>query len=152
MSRVSCTRGMRLVVLLIVSVAVLPASIRAGSLSDPTRPAVRPSVSIAKLPGLPAPQWVLQSVLLSPSARSAIINGVLVPLGGRIGAAQLVEVHEDEAVLQVEGHRRSLRLFPAARKEVSRIGASPVIGNAVPRRIVQNAYVVSVVHRRRSDP
>ncbi|HEX6828748.1 MAG TPA: MSHA biogenesis protein MshK [Burkholderiales bacterium] len=81
-------------------------------LTDPTRPAdVRDSVAAG------APQGpVLQSVLISPVRRVAVIDGQTVPLGGRFGAATLVAVTETEVVLKEGNARRHLRLLPAVEK------------------------------------
>ena len=59
---------------------------------------------------------VLQSVIISPANRSAIISGEHVMLGGRIGAARLVKVSEGAVVLLVGGNQRRLELYPGVQK------------------------------------
>ena len=82
-------------------------------LTDPTRPAdARDSAVAAGAPQGP----VLQSVLISPGRRIAVIDGQTVPLGGRFGAATLVAVTETEVVLKEGNARRHLRLLPAVEK------------------------------------
>jgi MSHA biogenesis protein MshK len=54
----------------------------------------------------------LQSVIISPDYRAAIINGETVGLGGKYGDSRLVEVRENSVVLQNAQGRRVLELFP----------------------------------------
>ncbi|HEX2566490.1 MAG TPA: MSHA biogenesis protein MshK [Burkholderiales bacterium] len=69
------------------------------SLADPTRP---PNVSGA--PGAQgdaeAPSTILQSVLISPGRKLAVINGAVVPLGGKVGEATLTSISESQVVLK----------------------------------------------------
>jgi len=57
-------------------------------------------------------EWVLQSVLLSPERRYAIINGEVLALGGSVRGAELVAIREGEVTLRTGGALRTLRLFP----------------------------------------
>lgn len=59
-----------------------------------------------------AAEWVLQSVLLSPERRYAIINGEVLALGGSVAGAQLVAIREGEVTLRAGGVLRTVRLFP----------------------------------------
>ncbi len=54
----------------------------------------------------------LQSVIISPQRRAAIINGETVELGAKIGGAKLIEVNEGGVVLQGNRGKRMLALFP----------------------------------------
>ena len=86
----------------------------AQSLRDPTRP---PGVfgrtgeggNVSR--GRDA-EWVLQSVLLSPERRYAIINGEVLSLGGSVAGAELIAIREGEVTLRAEGVLRTVRLFP----------------------------------------
>ncbi len=86
----------------------------AESLPDPTRPAVNLGLGAsgeteteteAAPPGL-------QTIIISPEYRAAIINGETVRLGGKSGDSTLVEVRESSVVLQNAQGRRVLELFP----------------------------------------
>jgi hypothetical protein len=55
---------------------------------------------------------VLQSVLISPERRSAIINGRLVALGDSFAGYQVAGIGESEVLLRSGGETRTLRLFP----------------------------------------
>jgi hypothetical protein len=88
-------------------------------LDDPTRPppGLRTG-SGARAQGDGA--LVLQSVIISESNRSAIINGEHVMLGGRIGPARLVKVSEGAVVLLVGTSQRRLELIPGVHKRPGR--------------------------------
>ena len=86
----------------------------AQALRDPTRPPVffggtgdRGNVSRNR-----DAEWVLQSVLLSPERRYAIINGEVLALGGSVAGAELVAIREGEVTLRAGGVLRTVRLFP----------------------------------------
>ena len=88
------------------------------SLPDPTRPAVEiPSEAEPSKAGgseeLPVTKKEgLQSIIISPQRRAAVINGVKVTQGEIIGDATLVEVRENSVVLQGPQGRRVMELFP----------------------------------------
>lgn len=54
----------------------------------------------------------LQSIIISPVRRAAIINGETVELGEKAGRSKLVEVSESGVVLQGARGRQVLTLFP----------------------------------------
>jgi MSHA biogenesis protein MshK len=89
----------------------------AQGLSDPTRPPsgfyAGPGTARA---GETGSALVLQSVLIYPDMRSAIISGEHVVLGQKVGTARLVRVAETEVVLLDGAERRTLRLFPGIDK------------------------------------
>jgi hypothetical protein len=72
----------------------------------------------------------LQSVMISPTHRSAIINGVMVKLGEKYGDAVLVKVGENEAVLKSGGVQQVLKLHPGVEKR----GIAPAALEGVPRK------------------
>ena len=88
-----------------------------AALSDPTRP---PAAMEPPAPGPAAAAAAgsgLQTVILREGHKPvAVIDGVAVELGGKVGDATLVKVNESEAVLQGPRGREVLRLTPAAEK------------------------------------
>jgi MSHA biogenesis protein MshK len=79
------------------------------SLPDPTRPAVSvDTLSVA----VPAVREILQSVLISPNRKAAIISGETVALGDTFGDSRLLEVNEGAVLLQNSEGKRVLTLFP----------------------------------------
>jgi len=93
---------------------VAASAVCAQGLSDPTKPAgphMGAAPSRAAEGGL-----VLQSVLIFPDARSAIISGEHVLLGQKVGRLRLVKIAESEVVLLNGDERRTLKLFPGVDK------------------------------------
>lgn len=68
---------------------------------------------------------MLQSVLISPTQRTAIINGVVVKLGEKYGDAVLTRVAESEVVLRSGGVSRVLKLYPGVNKREAGLAAAP---------------------------
>jgi MSHA biogenesis protein MshK len=88
----------------------------AEPLPDPTRPSIDLDSSGAGgaadvVPDEAVPRG-LQSIIISPQYRAAIINGETVSLGGKYGDSKLVEVRENSVVLRNAQGRRVLELFP----------------------------------------
>ncbi len=92
-----------------------------GGLVDPTRPPSASPVAADTEAGAP----LLQSVLLSPTRKLAVIGGETVPLGGKYRDATLVRITETEVVLKTGEQTETLRLFPSIEKK-------PVPGKAAP--------------------
>lgn len=92
-------------------------------LSDPTRPAAGAYPATGEAGAATAPQPVikdgLQSVIISPQRRAAVVNGATVELGEKVGDATLVEVRESSVVLQNAQGKRVLELFPGVRMNKS---------------------------------
>jgi MSHA biogenesis protein MshK len=86
----------------------------AETLPDPTRPAIDLSsgAGAGDTAAIEAAPKGLQSTIISPQYRAAIINGETVRLGGMVGGSRLVEVREGSVVLQNAQGRRVLELFP----------------------------------------
>ena len=97
---------------------------RAENLPDPTRPPSEPVAAAASgaSAAVPSSAPLLQSVLISPRHKVAIINGETVKLGGMYGSAKVVKISEGGVVLNEGGSLQTLRLFPGVEKEMSRIG------------------------------
>jgi MSHA biogenesis protein MshK len=85
-------------------------------LSDPTRPPAGLYSAGPAQPGQGGSPLVLQSVLIYPDARSAIISGEHVLLGQRLGNLRLIKVAETEVVLLDGAVRHTLKLFPGLEK------------------------------------
>jgi len=90
------------------------AAVLAAELPDPTRPPPELSAAQGAAPAATGP--VLQSVLISPTRKSAIIGGQTVGIGDRYGDAQVVGIGEGEVVLKSGNKLRTLRLFPEVEK------------------------------------
>jgi MSHA biogenesis protein MshK len=87
----------------------------AQALSDPTRP---PSFSgdSGRSAAAAAPASRLQSVLISPGRKLAVIDGRTVALGERIGDATLFAIAPTEVTLQKGAGYQTLKLYPGVEK------------------------------------
>jgi MSHA biogenesis protein MshK len=114
-------------VLLAAAMLLVPMAALSQAMTDPTLP---PAGFAAKaLEGEGAPNQ-LQSVIISPTRKAAIINGVVVELGGKYGDAVLIKVAEDEVVLRSGNSRQVLKLHPA----VEKVEIAPAAGMSAPRK------------------
>lgn len=92
-------------------------SIAAGqNLSDPTMPpaALRSAQEGNPLPAISGP--VLQSVLVSPGRKVAIISGQTVNLGEKYDDARVINITESEVTLSGSNGVKTLKLFPGVEK------------------------------------
>ena len=100
-------------------------------LSDPTRPPPAFLAALPKAPGTAAaaePEVVpqLQSLLIGPSRRYAIIEGQLLGVGDSFKGARVVAVRPAGVVLRSERGTETLRLFPDVEKRpVKPVAAAP---------------------------
>ena len=124
-------------------VCAVTASMAASqTLRDPTRP---PAVSAKGAAGKIEPSgWILQSVLISPERRYAIINDEVVSVGGSIAGAELVAIAEERVTLRTREGLRILNLFP----DVARLNAADASPGAAKRRQAPQAQAI----RRIRDP
>jgi MSHA biogenesis protein MshK len=90
----------------------------AQTLRDPTRPAGASTRSTAGKPEQSG--WILQSVLISPERRYAIINGEVVRIGGSVAGAELISVAAERVTLRTPEGLRVISLFP----DVTRVSAA----------------------------
>ncbi len=59
---------------------------------------------------------VLQSILISPTRRIAVISGKTLHVGDSFEDAKVVSINENEVVLMSGGGKQVLRLYPLLRK------------------------------------
>ncbi len=77
---------------------------------DPTRPPPPGMMAgVGTAAGFSGP--LLQSVIITPSGRSAIIGGERVKLGGKYGDAKVIKISEGEVVLHSASGNETLRLY-----------------------------------------
>lgn len=87
----------------------------AAPFPDPTRP---PGATQAGPSGggAEAPALRLESVLIAPDRRIAVINGQAVRVGQKVGDARVVRITETEVALREGAATQVLKLFPAAER------------------------------------
>jgi MSHA biogenesis protein MshK len=88
--------------------------VQAEQLRDPTRPADMLGRGQAVVVSAPGP--VLQSVLISPQRRIAIISGKTLKVGDQFGDSHVVSISDTEVVLQNGKAQQTLKLFPDVQK------------------------------------
>jgi MSHA biogenesis protein MshK len=95
-------------------------------LNDPTRPP--PGIYSNEAAGSAAvSEPVLQSVMISPTERSAIIGGKTVKLGAVVGDARVIKITESEVVLRSASGTETLRMYPDV--GIKPIASASSIGN-----------------------
>jgi len=108
----------RALVLLVLWIAG-PAAAQRTVLVDPTRPPIAVGESNAKESApLPGPQ--LQSVLISPTRRVAVISGNTVVQGEKYGGATVVAITEGAVLLRYADRKETLHLIPGVVKRERR--------------------------------
>ncbi len=90
----------------------------AGELVDPTRPPDLLPVSVDDPTGSGG-AFVLNSLLISPHRRIAIINGTRVKEGDQIGGAEVVEITAGGVLLKAEGNTFEVRMTASVKTAVA---------------------------------
>ncbi len=116
-------------ILLALACMAVASTAVAQALRDPTRPPTAGAKAAAGKAGQSG--WTLQSVLISPQRRYAIINNEVVPVGGSIAGAELIAIAEERVTLRTREGLRILHLFP----DVARLGAVDASPDAAARRM-----------------
>jgi MSHA biogenesis protein MshK len=101
-----------------VAMAMLSAAATAQNLPDPTRPPILQAASASTAQADSGP--VLQSILIAPNRRIAIINGQAVALHGKYGNQVLIKLTETEAVLRNGKELQTLKIHPDFEKKIYR--------------------------------
>lgn len=94
------------------SLWLLTAWVAAQTIPDPTRPPASVVVARGEMAASAVAGPVLQSVLISPVRKMAIISGQTVKLHGKFGDARLIHIGETEVILRNGKTEQILKLFP----------------------------------------
>lgn len=105
-----------------ISVAMLAMATTgfASSMSDPTRPMNFVQAAPSGAPAKPTGP-ILQSTLVSPGRKSAIISGRQVKVGDTVDGAVVTDISAFEVRLRRGERETSLRLFPKMTKEAGTV-------------------------------
>lgn len=107
-----CLNPSRLALVALIGMGVAH-SVLAQAMPDPTRPPGSTEY------GTSGPvESGLQSIVRRQGEKPmAIIHGELIPLGGKVGEARLIAIHEDSVVLRAaDGSRETLTMTPGISK------------------------------------
>lgn len=118
-------RRMCVVALLALCMPTLVLADLSTDLADPTRPNVKRErvVVNTKVIAKPKEALFLQSTLVAPNRRLAVINGKTFYVGERVADAEIIEISPQQVTLLRGGVREVLRLLPektALRRHVLR--------------------------------
>lgn len=101
-----------------LTAALLSGAVAAGDLDnlpDPTNPGQATAGS---------PSSGVQSILITPRGKQAVIQGRTVSVGDRVGDALVVDILPYEVVLSRGGRESRMRLVPRLEKQKTEGGAS----------------------------
>lgn len=101
----------------LVAIAANAASALAAPFADPTRP---PSLDGERTEAPAGPR--LESILIAPDRRIAVISGQQVTIGSRIGDGEVVRISESEVRIRKPGGEESLKLFTTQARRASAPG------------------------------
>jgi MSHA biogenesis protein MshK len=96
--------------LLALAMAAAACTAQAAPFADPTRP---PDAKGDEGDGAARSGPRLESVLIAPDRRIAVISGQQVTIGSRFGDGEVVGITESEVRIRKPAGEESLRLFPA---------------------------------------
>jgi len=99
----------------LVLAAAFACAAHAAPFADPTRPPDAVEPVEGRDAGASGPR--LESILIAPNRRLAVISGQTVQLGGRFGEARVVRITESEVVLRSGDQLETLKLFPGVEKQ-----------------------------------
>jgi MSHA biogenesis protein MshK len=102
-------------ILLCAMSVLMPAAAHAAPFADPTRP---PNVVDGGSAAAPVTGPRLESVLIAPDRRVAVISGQQVRLGDKFGDGQVVRITASEVVIRTADATETLKLFPEAEKKL----------------------------------
>lgn len=95
--------------LFILAAGVLAAgAVQGAPFGDPMRPPA--ALDAAGAAAASGPR--VESILIAPDRRIAVINGTQVTVGGRIATGQVVRITETEVVIRGAEGEQTLKLFP----------------------------------------
>jgi MSHA biogenesis protein MshK len=112
----------RFLALVLGVVLYAAAAAQSERLVDPTRPPSAPDPARTD-DAAPTAGPQLQSVLISPSRRIAVISGQTVVQGGKYGDATVAKITESAVHLRYANRRQTLQLVPGIIKRDRHAGA-----------------------------
>ncbi len=97
----------------LIALCLSGALVNAKELSDPTRP----SGSVATVESGSVGSWRLNATRITPTQRTAVINGIKVAEGGDIGGARVLRISHAQVQLRSQGKILTLPLQTAKVKQ-----------------------------------
>ena len=95
---------------------LLAATVQAAPFADPFRPPRQAEEATTSEGSARASGTRLESVLIGPDRRIAVINGQQYTEGARFGTGRVLRISEGEVVIRHADRDEALKLFPGVRK------------------------------------
>src|SRR4051812_47915621 len=114
--KISRDKSMAIGTLSLVAALACPVTLaqeNASNFVDPTRPVSALPEAVDPVPSGP----VLQSTMVAPGVKRAVISGKIYNVGERLGKAVIADIRPYEIVLNQDGRETRLRLVPVLAKE-----------------------------------
>jgi MSHA biogenesis protein MshK len=96
----------------LLALLLAAAGVHAAPFADPFRPPREIEAPAASASATPASGPRLESVLIAPDRRIAVINGEQYTEGASFGEGRVLRITESEVVIARAGREESLTLFP----------------------------------------
>lgn len=119
--------------LLAIGIA-LAGTVQAAEVQDPTRPPDAATAPASGAVNADAGRLVLQSVLVGPDRRVAVVSGMPVTIGGEVLGHRLLRVTETGVVLQGPAGLVTLTLYPNVVQRIVKLPARGPMKMASSRR------------------
>ena len=98
-----------------VAVILLASGARAAPFQDPTQPPGTTGIAGDPQPSGPR----VESILIAPDRRLAVINGEQVTVGSKVAGGAVVRITETDVVVRGADGEQTLTLFPGIRRSTS---------------------------------
>jgi hypothetical protein len=103
----------KLIKYVLITASILSACpIGASELLDPTRPATKAREKSPMQYSVGVRHWILESTLVAPDRRVAVINGKLVSEGEVVDGARILEIRKLDVLIKTPQERMTLQLLP----------------------------------------
>ena len=93
-------------------IVVIALPVNGGALIDPTRPTTVPLPNLTARTALLPPSWKLESTLIAPDRKVAVINGRLVTEGELIDGARVISIRKNSVLVKTTTESFTLQLLP----------------------------------------
>ena len=95
-----------------LALLLIAATAQAAPFADPFRPPRQAEQAATGEQAAPAAATRLESVLIAPDRRIAVINGQQYTEGARFGSGRVLRISEAEVVIRHADRDEALKLFP----------------------------------------
>lgn len=98
--------------LLIFYTLIAASLVHSDVLIDPTRPSTSSKQTSLKQETVPSRRLILESTLVAPNRRIAVVNGKLVREGDSVDGARVITIRKSVVLVETSSRRITLHLLP----------------------------------------